>query len=1112
MENKIYPQFISNLPCGEDHTEGKSQEHLAVAIAEHIISTDSKDENQLSRIIGLKGEWGTGKSNVIKILDKPNEELQKAHNVLKQIKDRYHIFAYDAWGHQEDLQRRSFLETLTSKLMEEGFLSESEDVKSWETGKPIKWEEKLKELLAHKRITDNKSIPVFNGGALWAALSLSLTPISAFIAERLESQKVIENIPLLVLIAFCPILLGVIVWLSACIFNKEARHWGYLLKISKDATTSTKNFETINEEEPTVAKFIRWMNDLSDNISEYKKPKLIIVYDNMDRLPADKVKELWSSIHTFFAEEGFKNIWVIIPFDEKHLSCAFGESEEKEQLTKHFISKTFPVVYRVTPPVITDYKELFDNLYSQAFGETEEKNREKIYRILRLEKPNATIREMIEFINSLVALKQIWKEDIDLLYCAVFKLKENDIINHPIVEYISVEQDGETHISTKDATIEEEILSGYYLGDYIKNIIPNDETLQTNISALVYGVSKDLAKQIPMIKYIESCFEDSSNDINKYSQSSKFVDILQKNIQDADEAKTDNIIESLSKLNTASFTEADKIKIANIWKELTKRKEKQKLKQQEFDDSYQSLLLYVNDKDPLIAKLCKRLQFFEEEGNVDFSGANYYNVLRSIQDFISNNNFGINITQHLTEIKKDPKIFVDYVQTAKEDYKTFKLTTDNNELNNHFFDKEERVEDLSVLEYLKDDPQFNFDALRQKIETVIPTDQLTAVNFKPIFDAYKLISDEKPLQIQLTPNQRNQIWSHFASQVGSNEYLEMAAIQLAHNVNIIGGNLTDEQIEYIARQIDYYGNYGDLLVNVVSSNDQNLCKVLKYMTENKLGCVLSLDNMLPRLINIKSKINVTYEALLMQLDRWSDQKDVITKENIQNIVPKDLYQFTKETANELTKHINETAIGALSLVDENTLFNQINQPNPQNTNYYWYKVIDSLIYTEFCKPLPENIFNIGIRYLKEVASNGTIPQENSVRARIIERLDKRKTGTAIEEIRNVFCNSQSSITTQKFQYLENWLRKQGNLTSRATEVVHHIIDPIINDNSCLKLLADNASFYAELFRIAGDNASSTKQKIEKIINSENVDEKILNFGKSIGLIKKDNTVEQKQKD
>lgn len=1081
MTNNNYPQFISNLPCGEDYTEGKSQERLAVAIAEHIISTDSKDENKLPRIIGLKGEWGTGKSNVIKILDKPNKKLQEAHTVLKQIKEEYHIFEYDAWGHQEDLQRRSFLETLTSKLLKEGFLSESEKVESWETKKPITWKEKLEELLAHKRITDNKSIPVFNGGALWAALSLSLTPISAFIAERLESQKVIENITLLVLIAFCPILLGVIVWLFACIFNKEARHWGYLLKISKDATTSTKNFETINEEEPTVAKFIRWMKDLSDNISEYKKPKLIIVYDNMDRLPTDKVKELWSSIHTFFAENGFKNIWVIIPFDEKHLSCTFGESDEKEQLTKHFISKTFPVVYRVTPPVITDYQKLFNNLYSQAFGETEEKDKETIYRILRLEKPNATIREIIEFINSLVALKQIWKEEIDLLYCAVFKLKK-DVI-------------------TSDAV--GQILSGEYLGDYLKNLIPNDEALQTNIAALVYGVSKKLAEQIPMIKYIESCFEDSSNDINKYSQSSKFVDILQKNIQDdADEAKTDNIIESLSKLNTASFTEAEKIKIVNIWDELTKRKEKQKLSKQEFDNSYKELLSHVNDKETLIARLCERLQSFGEEENVDFSGANYYIALRSIQEFISSNKIEIDITQYLAEIEKEPKIFVDYVQAAKEDYKTFKLSTDNKKLNNHF--KENKLEDLAIINYIKDNTKYNLEELKQYIETFIPSEKLDATNFKPILDAYKLISDKKPLHAQLTPNQRNQIWNHFANQVDTNEYMEIVAIQLAQNVNI-GKVLTDKQIEYISKQIDYYGNYGDLLVN---SNNQNLNKVLKYMTENKLGYVLSLDKVLPKFFNVKNKINVTEVALLIQLDKWRDQKDIITQENIHNIIPKDLYQFTKETINDLTKHINETAIKALSLVDENTLYNQINQPNQSNTNNYWYNIVGNLIDTDFCKPLPENIFNIGIQYLKAVASTGVIPQANSVRTKIIERLDKSKTPASIKDIRDDFCDSsQIKISTNTFLFFANWFEVQGDLLSRADRVVHKIVEPVIDDINCLQYIVNKPDYYSVLIQKAGNDASATKQKIEKTINSGNADEKILEFGKLIGIINKDDTVE-----
>ena len=117
-----YPRFISNQPCGIDKTEGHSQERLSNAIAEHITSTDNrKTNNNIPRIIGLKGEWGVGKSNVIR-------QLQEN----KKIKSDYYIFEYDAWGHQEDLQRRSFLETLTERLLNDkkynDYLSKDEKV------------------------------------------------------------------------------------------------------------------------------------------------------------------------------------------------------------------------------------------------------------------------------------------------------------------------------------------------------------------------------------------------------------------------------------------------------------------------------------------------------------------------------------------------------------------------------------------------------------------------------------------------------------------------------------------------------------------------------------------------------------------------------------------------------------------------------------------------------------------------------------------------------------------------------------------------------------------------------------------------------------------------
>lgn len=46
-----------------------------------------------------------------------------------------------------------------------------------------------------------------------------------------------------------------------------------------------------------------------------------------------------SSIYAFFAGEVFENIWVIIPYDEKHLVKAFSEGDVKEG--DNFIKKHF---------------------------------------------------------------------------------------------------------------------------------------------------------------------------------------------------------------------------------------------------------------------------------------------------------------------------------------------------------------------------------------------------------------------------------------------------------------------------------------------------------------------------------------------------------------------------------------------------------------------------------------------------------------------------------------------------------------------------------------------------------------------------------------------------
>ena len=500
----------------------------------------------------------------------------------------------------------------------------------------------------------------------------------------------------------------------------------------------------------------------------------------------------------------------------------------------------------------------------------------------------------------------------------------------------------------------------------------------------------------------------------------------------------------------------------------------------------------ITDKQGLVKRFCQQLQEFEfSNTSLIFSGTYYYNALKDLQKFLSKNNIDINITDYLEDIEKEPQIFVEYVQVAKEDYKTFKLSTDNDKLNDFLECYDHTIQYFPILKYLKDDPRYKFDTLKQKIESFIPTSGLTAENFKPIFDAYKLISSDKPLEKQLSKNQITEIWNSLSTKVGTNEYLEIVAILLANNMNA-NRELSEQEIEDIAKQIDYYGNYGDLLIN---SNNGNLNRVLKYMTEHQLGYQLSLEKVLPQFYNIKNKINVSESVLLTQLNQWSKYKDAITKGNIANIIPADLFRYSKKTINELTNHINKTAIEALAAIDENTLEWKLSQPTE-----YWYEVAYNLIDTSFCKPLPENLFNIGIRYLKGVASQGTIPADNDIKAKIINKLDKRKTANTIEKIRDSFCNSQSDITPQKFQYLEIWLRQQGKLNNRAGEVIHRIIDPIINDENCLRLLVDNSDFYAKIINTAGDDASATKQIIQQKVNASK-DAKLIAFAEKIGINK-----------
>ncbi|MEI2738116.1 MAG: P-loop NTPase fold protein [Chitinophagaceae bacterium] len=260
-----YPKFIADQPLGEDRLISKSQEKLAKEIYSYI-----RENNQSKRrVIGINGEWGSGKSNMLEILK-------------RECKNDFHVFTFDAWGHQEDLTRRAVLEELVDDLVDSKILKEE-------------WDKNLQIELASNVYTTQKNIPQFNNKLIIFTLALLASPlfekvINWLIGLRWDAEPFVATL--------WTIGLFTLTFLILFIFGKKKVSLAEVLFLYKGNDLVTTKHETIQSLEPTVRTFKKILRLITDNMQV--KKNLVIVIDNMDRLPSKNVKEIWSSIHTFF--------------------------------------------------------------------------------------------------------------------------------------------------------------------------------------------------------------------------------------------------------------------------------------------------------------------------------------------------------------------------------------------------------------------------------------------------------------------------------------------------------------------------------------------------------------------------------------------------------------------------------------------------------------------------------------------------------------------------------------------------------------------------------------------------------------------------------------------
>lgn len=1065
---KIKPTFVSNRANGDDLYEGKSQARLALAISQHITRMDeqypSEDSPVIPRLIGLEGPWGCGKSNVVA-------------QMKTLLGDDYYFFTYDAWGHQEDLQRRSLLEQLTSSLITDKVLQGKTKLKHLIEKKDThdlvlktqtcSWEDRLQTLVARKSYTRNYTIPKLNNDSKCFALlllvlgfTITYTNSKDFPNDSWWLRPLAVLAPLLVF--FCYLFIkGCCQYKSSKDILKPIREmWAFY---STNSTSDTTSY-SISQLEPSEREFREWMQDVNDGIT--KNTHLVIVFDNMDRLPAEKVKQLWSSINTFFAEKGYPKVWCMIPFDKKHLASAFGENpvgtEETSQnevgtnTTSLFIEKTFPIVYRVPEPVITDYKEVFKSLFVQAFP-TElvpQSTLDVISAAYRKINSKPNVRHIITFINKLVACYNQWGDKISLGSMSLFLLYKDELISNP----------------------EKAILDKVYLQDStIDRLFGHNAELQTEISALVYGVDKDIANQLPLKRYLQEALSSGTAvDINKYVQENcQFFEILHELIVELDtDTQLYNAIKVLDLIDNTSVLDREWVKLNDYYKEKSDKE-------------------YVAFDLPFIKLLLKHLPFDKITDICDWvlgrqvneqtiTGKDIFELLTAVKGILKDRKQAYDF--HIYTLLA-PAYF-EYLSLAGKSYRDYPVETTKEGMESYCLDRVQNGQDLrKEFKLLKGDDRYTYNSAIKYLKEYLLDKEASEQRVASFLKMLKVLQDCVIDFPDGDYSHLRTLWNQM--DVNNEVYLDLYVLLSMQGESLSA--LSEEQLKGLDTVIVRYTTIADL-IDCYKQHDTSACKcLLKHSIENEvLDDSCPDDSLLLTIDNLAVQLGCTYQQVVKYVNDWGytglgaiDKTLVLEsifgdKSKVDSIIGID---------NQLGEAIT---LKFRDELEQQELSEFINSRNDTFTSSsYWGNVLVRLVQKhKIALPLSAKLNKIAERLLKAIENQYlTSLPEDSVENFLVSNVEYKNVSTMVTEIVTDFTNRQSTLTPSVFKLLHRFI-EETDVNGQYAGFLNFCMLGLIGNKECQNIILQNKKFYANIISGNLDDASELKTGMIEIKEDE----------------------------
>lgn len=832
--------FIKNQALGEDLFKNQSQEKIALVISEKIINEPD------FKIIGIDGEWGSGKSNLVRLIEK---KLEKSHK----------FFVYDVWGHQEDEQRHSILSELTDFITRQNIIKGNSD-----------WKEKLIALTSKQKNTTTTNVPHLSIGFILSLLLIIYVPTVNAFAKDLDTWY---KIPIVLL----PIILLLALYIKFYLqYRKEGKieshnglkRWDRFKKYGQEAAQelfkvyhSQKKAETkievISEKEPTVKEFRSWMKQIDEDLNK----KVVIVFDNFDRLPKKHIQSIWSSIHIFFAEEPYVNIKVIIPFDREHVQNAFKELNGNDtKFGDDYVNKTFDIVFRVTKPIMSDWKKFFEEQWKKAFVNNDEDELVLVIQVYEFLNHRITPREIINFINEILTIKLL-DEKFKERYIAIFVLRKDDILKDTL----------------KAVTNFKELLGGLYY------IYSSDPEYAKQLTAIIYHIEVDKALELIYTQELKDSM--LKNDVKRFNEicNSDFINAMFYSTM-LDINTFENPVLTLASINAESNVSL--YNVQKTWELFNYRILQLDSSVSKFKiDEWQIAIIKSTTDNQYLVKLLDGYFKIINDSNIE----NYIDLIdKLIKDLDEER-----VLSQLMKRNISDENFIKLIEYNGRGYEKYKLYTDYKLLDQYL--SKLSINEILELEQTENLPgEYEFknynELLKSSLKTFIDQNDVQYANnvLIKIKERHTKSGDLKDL---LEDDKIYRLYSHNINS-GLPIINDLIAMRIAKGssfnssyVKFFTGVLNsddDKRADEIANIILKYIGYGDLLLLSNIYYDSILFKqiILKMFNKADLGKIANIITLIENYSEIKNSLDIEDDLLITEFNKWTVDK---IKLDIQNI-------------------------------------------------------------------------------------------------------------------------------------------------------------------------------------------------------------------------------------